>query len=75
MNKSYQNLIIVFIALATTSLHFLAGSDFEYQRDELLYFSFCRHLDFGYATEPPLSGFVAFIAKSFFGYSLFACFA
>ena len=72
MNKSYQNLIIVFIALATTSLHFLAGSDFEYQRDELLYFSFCRHLDFGYATEPPLSGFVAFIAKSFFGYSLFA---
>jgi hypothetical protein len=60
------------IALATVLLHFLSGSGFEYQRDELLYFSLCRHLDFGYATEPPLTAFMAFIAKSLFGYSLFA---
>jgi hypothetical protein len=72
MKKIYQNSIIIIVALAAVLLHLLSGSGFEYQRDELLYFSFSRHLDFGYATEPPLTGFMAFIAKSLFGYSLFA---
>jgi hypothetical protein len=72
MRQSYQRLIIIIIALVTILMHFLSGPGFEYQRDELLYFSLCRHLDFGYATEPPFTGFMAFIAKSLFGYSLFA---
>ncbi len=45
---------------------------FEYHRDELLYFSMGQHLDFGYATVPPLTGFLAFISKSILGYSLYA---
>ncbi|MGD0753857.1 MAG: glycosyltransferase family 39 protein [Bacteroidales bacterium] len=72
MKQNQQKSIIIIISLATIILHFLSGPGFEYQRDELLYFSFCRHLDFGYATEPPLTGFMAFIAKGLFGYSLFA---
>ena len=72
MTKIYQKSAIIVIALATIFLHSLPGSPFEYHRDELLYFSLCNHLDFGYATVPPMTGFMAFIAKSFFGYSLFA---
>ena len=72
MKQNYQRSTIIIIALATIFLHFISGHGFEYQRDELLYFSLCRHLDFGYATEPPMTGFMAFISKSFFGYSLFA---
>lgn len=72
MTKRYQKLTIFIIGLTTVLLHFLPGSPFEYHRDELLYFSLCNHLDFGYATVPPLTGFMAFIAKSIFGYSLFA---
>jgi MFS family permease len=72
MTKVYQKSTIIVIALATIFLHFLPGSTFEYHRDELLYFSLCNHLDFGYATVPPMTGFMAFIAKSFFGYSLIA---
>lgn len=72
MTKAYQKSAIIVIALATIFLHFLSLSTFEYHRDELLYFSLCNHLDFGYATVPPLTGFIAFIAKSFFGYSLIA---
>ncbi len=72
MKNIYQKLILITIGVATILMHFLSGPGFEYQRDELLYFSLCRHLDFGYATEPPMTGLMAFIAKSIFGYSLFA---
>ena len=53
-------------------MHLFAGFNFEYHRDELLYFSFSNHLDFGYATSPPFIGFMAFISKSIFGYSIFS---
>ncbi|MDP4222469.1 MAG: glycosyltransferase family 39 protein, partial [Bacteroidota bacterium] len=72
MLKIHQKIIIAIFALTTIILHFLPGSPFEYHRDELLYFSLCNHLDFGYATVPPFTGFMAFLAKSSFGYSLFA---
>jgi MFS family permease len=72
MTKFYKKSALIAIALTTIFLHFLPGFTFEYHRDELLYFSLCNHLDFGYATVPPMTGFMAFIAKSLFGYSLFA---
>ena len=54
------------------SLHILPGYNFEYHRDELLYFSLCNHLDSGFATTPPLVAFMAFLSKSIFGYSVFS---
>jgi len=72
MNNKFQYLIISFIGLISVILHLLPVFHFEYHRDELLYFSFCDHLDFGYATTPPLIGFMAFISKSIFGYTVFS---
>ncbi|HBZ66505.1 MAG TPA: hypothetical protein DEO70_06680 [Bacteroidales bacterium] len=70
--KYKHQLIITFIALINVVLHLLPGFHFEYHRDELLYFSLCNHLDFGYATTPPFVGFMAFVSKSIFGYSVFS---
>ncbi len=70
--KYKHQLIIAFIGLINVVLHLLPSFNFEYHRDELLYFSLCNHLDFGYATTPPLIGFMAFISKSIFGYSVFS---
>lgn len=72
MKRKYQCLIIVSIGIINVVLHLLPSFHFEYHRDELLYFSLCNHLDFGYATVPPLIGLAAFIAKSIFGYSVFS---
>lgn len=72
LNNRRQYLIVGLIAVANALLHLLPGVHFEYHRDELLYFSLCNHLDFGYATTPPFVGLVAFISKSIFGYSVFA---
>ncbi|MFO7656270.1 MAG: glycosyltransferase family 39 protein, partial [Bacteroidales bacterium] len=70
--KYKHEIIIASIASINIVLHLLPGFNFEYHRDELLYFSFVNHLDFGYATTPPLIGIMAFITKSIFGYSVFS---
>jgi 4-amino-4-deoxy-L-arabinose transferase-like glycosyltransferase len=67
-----HQLIIAFVGLINVFLHLLPSVNFEYHRDELLYFSLVNHLDFGYATTPPLIGLMAFISKSLFGYSVFS---
>lgn len=72
MKNKYRYLIIALIGAIYMCLHLFPGYNFEYHRDELLYFSLCNHLDSGYATTPPLVGFVAFISKSIFGYSVFS---
>jgi hypothetical protein len=72
MKNKFQYLIIAFIGFLNVILHLLPSFHFEYHRDELLYFSLVNHLDFGYATTPPLIGFMAFISKSIFGYSVFS---
>ena len=46
LKKNLQKIIIPLIALGIILLHLLSGSGFEYQRDELLYFSFSRHLGY-----------------------------
>ncbi|MCX6329206.1 MAG: glycosyltransferase family 39 protein, partial [Bacteroidia bacterium] len=63
---------IVFIALLSVGLHLIFLSNLEYHRDELLYFSLGLHPDFGYASVPPLIGWVAWIMQNIFGYSVFA---
>lgn len=52
-------------------LHFTTNTNYELHRDEMLYFNMADHLSFGYATVPPVIGFLAFMVKSIFGYSVF----
>jgi hypothetical protein len=47
-------------------------ANLEYHRDELLYFALGNHPDLGYATVPPLIGWIAWVMQTIFGYSLFA---
>jgi hypothetical protein len=63
---------ILFLALFSVFLHLLFINNLEYHRDELLYFSLGLHPDAGYATVPPLIGWVACIMQNIFGYSVFA---
>lgn len=65
-------LIIIFLAVFSIFLHLLFANNLEYHRDELLYFSLGQHPAFGYATVPPLIGWIAWLMKSLFGYTLFA---
>ncbi len=70
---SYSNYTLVtflFIA-AKLILHLCTNSNYELHRDELLYFNMGDHLSFGYATVPPVTGFLALIIKTIFGYSVF----
>ncbi len=70
--KTPQNLIIILLALFNVAIHLLVINNLEYHRDELLYFSLGQHPDFGYATVPPMIGWIAWLIQNIFGYSLFA---
>jgi hypothetical protein len=66
----YWFVAIFFIAIKLL-LHFLTNGNYELHRDEMLYFNMGAHLSFGYVTVPPFIGFLAFLVKSIFGYSVF----
>ncbi len=68
--KIYWLVTILFI-LAKLCLHLFTCNNYELHRDEMLYFNMGDHLDFGYATVPPMTGLLAFIVKTIFGYSVF----
>jgi len=70
--KKTPELIIIILALISVSIHLLVMGNLEYHRDELLYFSLGQHPDFGYATVPPMIGWIAWIMQNIFGYSLLA---
>jgi hypothetical protein len=63
---------ILVLAVFSVVLHLLFNHNLEFHRDELLYFSLGMHPDFGYATVPPLIGWIAWLMENIFGYSLFA---
>ena len=69
---NHINIIICTLALFTTAIHLIFSYNLEFHRDELLYFSLGQHPAFGYASVPPMTGWVAWVMKSIFGYSLFA---
>jgi hypothetical protein len=74
-NKFFKSLPdggVILLAILSVSIHLLVENNLEYHRDELLYFSLGQHLDFGYATVPPMIGWIAWLMKNIFGYSLFA---
>jgi hypothetical protein len=60
------------LALFNVVLHLLFLNNLEYHRDELLYFSLGLHPAAGFATVPPMIGWVAWLMQNIFGYSLFA---
>jgi len=67
--SNYTLVTFLFIAVKLC-LHLCTNSNYELHRDELLYFNMGDHLSFGYATVPPVTGFLAFIIKTIFGYSV-----
>jgi 4-amino-4-deoxy-L-arabinose transferase-like glycosyltransferase len=72
IKNNYVPITLTALALFNTILHITASFNLEYHRDELLYFSLGLHPAFGYATVPPLTGWVAWLMQNIFGYSIFA---
>jgi hypothetical protein len=72
LRKNALLLVIAGLALFNTILHVVLSYNLEYHRDELLYFSLGLHPGFGYATVPPLIGWIAWLMQNIFGYSIFA---
>jgi len=64
--------VIYLLAFFNIAIHLIFINNLEYHRDELLYFSLSQHPAFGYATVPPMIGWVAWLMQNLFGYSLFA---
>ena len=69
---NHINIIIGILALFTAAIHLIFSYNLEFHRDELLYFSLGQHPAFGYASVPPMIGWVARVMQDIFGYSLFA---
>jgi hypothetical protein len=66
------DLVILAIALFNIAVRLLIYDNLEYHRDELLYLSLGQHPDFGYATVPPLIGWISWLLQHLFSNSLFA---
>jgi hypothetical protein len=64
--------VIAAIALFNVVFRLFVFGNLEYHRDELLYFSLGMHPDFGYASVPPLIGWIAWLMEHILGYSVFA---
>lgn len=72
VKRNYVNIIIAVLALFNITVHLITSYNLEYHRDELLYFSLGLHPRFGYATVPPMIGWIAWLMQNVFGYSIFA---
>jgi hypothetical protein len=72
LKKYFVILALSALALFNIILHLVVSNNLEFHRDELLYFSLGQHPGFGYATVPPLIGWIAWLMQNIFGYSLFA---
>ncbi len=64
--------VILAIALLNIAGRLLIYDNLEYHRDELLYFSLGQHPAFGYASVPPLIGWISWLMQNIFGNNLFA---
>jgi hypothetical protein len=64
--------VILAIALLNIAVRLLVFDNLEYHRDELLYFSLGHHPAFGYASVPPLIGWISWLMQHIFGNTLFA---
>jgi hypothetical protein len=69
---NYTGFIIGLLALLNAVIHLYFSNNLEFHRDELLYFSLGQHPALGYATVPPLTGWIAWLMQDIFGFSVFA---
>lgn len=69
---SHGSVAILLLSLFNILYHVVFYNTLEYHRDELLYFALGTHPAFGYATTPPLIGFISYGLIQIFGYSLFS---
>ncbi|MBK7872037.1 MAG: glycosyltransferase family 39 protein [Saprospiraceae bacterium] len=51
--------------------HLFTNVNYGFQRDAYLYLALGRHLDFGYWSNPPLIGWIAWFIQTFLGDSMF----
>lgn len=72
LRRNKDRIFITGLAVLNIAFHLAFYGNLEYHRDELLYFSLGLHPDFGYATVPPLIGWIAAFMQTILGYSLFA---
>ncbi len=70
--KAWLRPEIISMALFSVVIHLIFMNNLEYHRDELLYFSLGMHPSAGYASVPPLIGWIAWLMEHIFGYSVFA---
>src|SRR5256714_15459196 len=68
--QSYGAKIVLSLAVAKLVFHLLIANRYGIFRDELYYLACSEHLGAGYVDQPPLIGFVAWIARHVFGESL-----
>src|SRR5437763_8465657 len=62
--------IVILLALAKVLFHLCTAGRYGIFRDELYYLACSEHLGAGYVDQPPLIGFIAWIARHVFGESL-----
>jgi hypothetical protein len=62
--------VILCLSACKLLVHLYAGRHHGYFVDELYYLACSRHLDCGYADQPPLIALITWIARSLFGDSL-----
>src|SRR5512133_969088 len=72
VSKYRDRLPVFLLAAFSVVIHLLVANDLEYHRDELLYFSLGQHPAAGYASVPPLIGWIAWMIESVFGNSVLA---
>lgn len=70
--RSFPDPVIIAMALLSVAVHLLIANNLEYHRDELLYFTLGQHPSTGYASVPPLIGWIAWLIQAAFGNSVFA---
>lgn len=64
-------IIVLTLALAKILFHLLTAGRYGIFRDELYYLACSEHLAAGYVDQPPLIAFITWIARHFFGDSLY----
>jgi hypothetical protein len=72
IQREWHITLVFILAILNVALHLYFSKNLEYHRDELLYFSLGMHPAFGYATVPPVIGWIAWLMQSLFGSSVFA---
>lgn len=68
--RPYWLVAAIFIAIKLL-VHLLTNTRYELMGDEMLFFNMGEHLSAGYATVPPVTGFLAFLMHHIFGFSVF----